>query len=177
MSSAEERKAKRLAKRRSRLARFCPEFALFPTAEDAKRAQRELTFAMLRWPSTWVTTAIAALIVIPLAIILTRVLAHLGVPDFFYSVITGGLAGCAGALGLRLPVRKRSRRFLRQCLIERGVPVCLHCGYDLRGQTAPRCPECGQPFDPMLLRPTDHPTPNAAAGETSPSDQPPPEAP
>jgi len=23
---------------------------------------------------------------------------------------------------------------------------CLECGYDLRGQTEPRCPECGTPF-------------------------------
>jgi hypothetical protein len=29
--------------------------------------------------------------------------------------------------------------------------VCLHCGYDLRGQTIARCPECGQP---MMRRPS-----------------------
>lgn len=25
--------------------------------------------------------------------------------------------------------------------------LCRNCGYDLRGQTEPRCPECGTPFD------------------------------
>jgi hypothetical protein len=36
------------------------------------------------------------------------------------------------------------RRNLREQLIARGVPICLHCGYDLRGQIEPRCPECGK---------------------------------
>lgn len=35
-------------------------------------------------------------------------------------------------------------RHLRWQLVERGVPICLACGYDLRG-TPTRCPECGQP--------------------------------
>jgi hypothetical protein len=26
--------------------------------------------------------------------------------------------------------------------------MCVMCGYDLRGQVDPRCPECGTPFDP-----------------------------
>ncbi len=26
--------------------------------------------------------------------------------------------------------------------------VCDKCGYDLRGQIEPRCPECGEPFGP-----------------------------
>ena len=26
--------------------------------------------------------------------------------------------------------------------------VCDSCGYDLRGQLEPRCPECGEPFEP-----------------------------
>jgi len=33
----------------------------------------------------------------------------------------------------------------------RREPVCRKCGYDLRGQIAPRCPECGEPFDIDLL--------------------------
>jgi predicted amidophosphoribosyltransferase len=26
--------------------------------------------------------------------------------------------------------------------------ACRMCGYSLRGLTQPRCPECGEPFDP-----------------------------
>jgi hypothetical protein len=41
-------------------------------------------------------------------------------------------------------------RNLRRQLIERGVPICLACGYDLRGQMTPRCPECGQPAEGLV---------------------------
>lgn len=43
--------------------------------------------------------------------------------------------------------RQRIRRTLRERLAQSGVPVCIVCGYDLRGQTVPRCPECGRPFE------------------------------
>lgn len=39
--------------------------------------------------------------------------------------------------------------YLRRRFPVRGA--CRRCGYLLRGLTVPRCPECGQPFDPALL--------------------------
>ncbi len=42
--------------------------------------------------------------------------------------------------------RRVAARHLRRALIESGVPVCLRCGYPLRGlapEVTPRCPECG----------------------------------
>ena len=44
-------------------------------------------------------------------------------------------------------LRRRIERSLRLMLVEQRVPVCLDCGYDLRGQLQPRCPECGQGFE------------------------------
>jgi hypothetical protein len=40
--------------------------------------------------------------------------------------------------------RRRFPILLRQKLIEQGVPMCLKCGYNLRGQPSDstRCPEC-----------------------------------
>jgi len=35
----------------------------------------------------------------------------------------------------------------RVAVLERLGFRCRQCGYDLRGQTVPRCPECGQEFD------------------------------
>ncbi len=32
---------------------------------------------------------------------------------------------------------------------------CPKCGYNLTGTTEPKCPECGQPFHPAMLRPVD----------------------
>jgi hypothetical protein len=49
------------------------------------------------------------------------------------------------------------RRCLREQLVARGVPICVGCGYDLRGQVEPRCSECGERA-PHLR--------NRAAGET-----------
>ncbi|MGB0714768.1 MAG: hypothetical protein ACPGXK_02760 [Phycisphaerae bacterium] len=37
----------------------------------------------------------------------------------------------------------RARRNLRRMLVERGVAICVPCGYDLRGIRDERCPECG----------------------------------
>ena len=37
-------------------------------------------------------------------------------------------------------------RFLR--FPSRDEPVCKNCGYSLRGLPEPRCPECGEPFEP-----------------------------
>jgi hypothetical protein len=46
--------------------------------------------------------------------------------------------------------RKHMRGSLRVQLIKQGVPICLKCGYDLRGLDTARCPECGSLFE---LRP------------------------
>ena len=42
--------------------------------------------------------------------------------------------------------RTRMTRLLRQELAEHGVPICVHCGYDLRCRVGDVCPECGQPL-------------------------------
>ena len=39
----------------------------------------------------------------------------------------------------------RLRRLVRECVnAYSDLQVCVDCGYDLRGQTVPRCPECGR---------------------------------
>lgn len=46
---------------------------------------------------------------------------------------------------------QRRRPEVRAFLHARGVPLCLHCGYDLSAtpsEGASRCPECGQPLHP-----------------------------
>jgi len=40
-------------------------------------------------------------------------------------------------------LQPRIQRWLREELVRRKVPICVICGYDLRGQTTSRCPECG----------------------------------
>lgn len=51
----------------------------------------------------------------------------------------------------RLLHRWGTARDLRVKLLEAGVPVCLGCGYNLRGLKAARCPECGRGLDPRAM--------------------------
>lgn len=53
------------------------------------------------------------------------------------------------ASGIQFFWRGPIRRGIRKELISRGIPICIECGYDLRGQTEPRCPECGRHFERM----------------------------
>lgn len=48
--------------------------------------------------------------------------------------------------GVRL-VRRSASVFLRKELLSCDVPVCLKCGYDLRGTVSERCSECGRELD------------------------------
>lgn len=66
-------------------------------------------------------------------------------PDLFER----GIRVAAAVLATLVLIRRFHRRgypaLLRRKLIEQGVPMCLKCGYNLRGQPwdSPRCPECG----------------------------------
>jgi len=51
--------------------------------------------------------------------------------------------------------RRRALRRVVRCELQRdGVPICIECGYDLRGLDTPRCPECGREFAHRLLGPS-----------------------
>lgn len=94
---------------------------------------------------------------------------------FFVALLLSGPAGILSLLaGLRVPLyvahfsafavlslffscgnvlfaRRRITRNLRRQLVDRTIPICVGCGYDLRGQRDPRCPECGESFDAALV--------------------------
>ena len=58
------------------------------------------------------------------------------------AALTSGLFGGLGAFLAGRINDQRLRREIRLELCRQGYPVCLNCGYDLRG-TTDRCPECG----------------------------------
>ncbi|MHC5110766.1 MAG: tellurite resistance TerB family protein [Planctomycetota bacterium] len=51
--------------------------------------------------------------------------------------------------------RRYVRRKLRKLLTGMGVPVCMSCGQDLRGNLHSRCPKCGEEFDISILAPAE----------------------
>lgn len=43
-------------------------------------------------------------------------------------------------------VRRTMRAEIRELVARCGSPLCLSCGYDVRGSPGSRCPECGAPI-------------------------------
>ena len=68
---------------------------------------------------------------------------YLGLSGVSVGWITGAAAGLCGALALRSFVHKPLQLSIRRTLVERGIPVCITCGYNLRGNVSGVCPECG----------------------------------
>ena len=82
---------------------------------------------------------------------------HVPAPNFVRILVTAELP-CwllvllPGMPTLALWFLDRRRRWLRLRLVAQGVPICLHCGYDLTGNSSGRCPECGD----AIPAPTPH---------------------
>jgi predicted RNA-binding Zn-ribbon protein involved in translation (DUF1610 family) len=68
-----------------------------------------------------------------------------------WGIIALGVVSGLGGAGAVWCARRGIRRSLWRQLGERGIPICVCCGYDLRGQTSHCCPECGATIE--RLRP------------------------
>ena len=135
-----------------RLSRRYPELRRFPSREDADQALRAWGKQLMRMPRFWLgivgySSGVGAII----AMILISVRPWFHVPTTLYGGVVGGVTGGSCMVMVAWFWRHRCRRFLRQQLAAHGIAVCLKCGYDLRGQTEPRCSECGTSFDADLI--------------------------
>jgi hypothetical protein len=65
----------------------------------------------------------------------------------------GAIAGAATVWVAHFLFRRPVQRHLRERLRALGVPVCLVCGYNLRGNLSGRCPECGTRTDDARTEP------------------------
>lgn len=133
------------------MAQMFPELLLFPTRKEGQRALRKAARGSLLSLRFWglFVVFIAALTLLDRLCVepLFRGFGIDSVLPFMY----GAIAGTVGVLGTLWVSRKKIRRRLRCQLRQMGVPLCVKCGYDLRGQQELRCPECGTELDEVAL--------------------------
>ncbi len=139
----------RRAAQRARLSTRTPELARFETAGEQRAAlSRALGEPQIRRRTKAVRTAIWGLMVTAYIWLELETFARFSVV-LLVGVLGLGLLWCAD----RLFLDKLIQQSLRRQLVARGVPICIACGYDLRGQIEPRCPECGTPAALADFRP------------------------
>jgi predicted RNA-binding Zn-ribbon protein involved in translation (DUF1610 family) len=141
------------SKRYRRAAKRYPELLLFPNDETRSTAMRRAEISPMRSPFFWIVSfALGSLMIVATLLILKEIrFVEWPLPPYIRTIPIGALVGGVVTYVVVRSTRHLVRRSLRLQLQEMSIPVCLHCGYDLRGQVDPRCPECGQPFDPALL--------------------------
>lgn len=126
------------------LTRFYPELSLLASDAEcrdvASQAKRRLAVHWLR--------LCAAVIGVCLGIYsLSNLLNLARFPPLAVEVMLNLLGITAGMFFMHVLYIRPMRAQIRHVLNERGIPVCLRCGYSLADLPNPRCPECGQPFE------------------------------
>ena len=129
-----------------------PELEFFDSPEEQLR-EMAAARGWIRW---WIGVIVGVLAGAGLRGTMRRLLGSWTGLTGFYLEITQAfivlLVVCVCLSGWVYWRTQRVRRKLRLRLVEKGVPICVECGYDLSAQREPRCPECGCAFDPALLR-------------------------
>ncbi len=117
------------------LRRFCdgaPREIAWQRAFDANRLGRKLLGAGLL--SCFVVMVIGSLVA--------------GTPFVAIgAMITFAIVLVSGGICVVWSLRRSLRRSLRQQLVEQGIPICVECGYDMRGTLSGTCPEYGTVFE------------------------------
>lgn len=119
------------------------ELAQLETAAERRAIWCEASqIVLLRNRSKWLGAIAAAFCIAAWALLAPLlpgwITPRMAAPVFFASILLIPLM--VQVLARRREIQIAVRRMLR----ERGLRVCMRCGYDLRGCTQPRCPECGR---------------------------------
>jgi hypothetical protein len=134
--------------------RFYPELELFPDDETRITILKQLQRGMIRTRRFWLACVghgIATTAVVAVSPSILGLVVFGSYPGWLVSFIPAMVLGIGFGFGLQFLWRKPVQKRLREELVSRGIPICIPCGYDLRGQIEPRCPECGRGFDPRLI--------------------------
>ncbi len=126
--------------------RILPELLLFKPGQERKRMLKQVRST----PRAMVAAVLFGLANFTLFVLTSDYIIALGLSKSMVTLLY--LAYVLAALSVPTWFTRRAiRRELRVQLTQRGIPICIPCGYDLRGQTRPRCPECGTSFDAKLI--------------------------
>lgn len=129
-----------------------PELQRFDSKEDAQAALKAWQKKLMKSPRFWLgLVAYTIAVGLFVTLIFVSIRQWFRIPMRLIGPVVGGVTGGTGMLGVTWFWWHQCRRYLRERLIARGVPICLKCGYDLRGQVEPRCPECGTPCNAELI--------------------------
>jgi len=116
--------------------RWMPELLLFDTAEQRDAGWKSCQRVLGRRPAYWLAWS-PWFCAIAICFAQGYLIKRLGTAGW-------GLlgAGCLIAIGSQWLTHRMTRRALRQIILESGIPVCLHCGQDLREAKEDACPNC-----------------------------------
>ncbi len=124
--------------------RWFPELQHFPDEQAAPAALLQTRARILQQPGHALLLAgliLAAAVLIALVVIGLKW--RFRVDATWLAMLSGVLAGGIGVAIAQFKLRRPMQRDLRRQPVNMGIPVCTGCGYDLRGNTSGRCPECG----------------------------------
>ncbi len=151
--------------------RSFPELDYFPTNEQARQALRRVRFRILLQRQFYISALAAIVLCLVLTILLRSVLSGFRLPISYLTlklILVLPVAIPCSLFGVWL-MNRHTQRMLRHELLDRGVPICISCGYALIGTTGPNCPECGKPFDERVQQIIDNdPPPDPPPGSPIP---------
>jgi len=125
-----------------------PELMQFETKEERRDVYRKAMKKVFRRPRFWLSW-IGGAIILPAAMavfIFLFLKPIFDIPSWLRGGLVGGLVGGSFVYMLTRLFRRAIEKQIRLEMLARGLSVCMGCGYDLRGQIEPRCPECGLAF-------------------------------
>lgn len=128
-----------------------PELELFESDEQREEALAEIATdaGNLKSGGYWLGVILFAGAMLVTLFISKYMLRYLPWPPWIEQVLMFAPVLFAGWFTLRYLHVHGMTAAVRQKLLDRGIPVCMKCGYSLRGLPidAARCPECGRAFD------------------------------